>query len=254
MKCKNCGGEIRLEDLVCPYCGSPNEEAQRHAEDMRRYQREFLKTRREVTERARHSSRMAVRIAAIALLIAAIGANIFLQANSYNIRYSLYRMNTRKNAAVHIARMEEYLDAEDYMGFASYCSSMQLSMAEDTFDRYYRVYRIASNYRNAAEQLMRAVNRDKFDSVDQLSKYVTDYIQEFYESLDPERYSYYDSYDDEEIQAHVDNMKASMEALCQAYLAMTSEEAESMSTLSRAGQATLIERGMQQYEEAENDE
>ena len=21
MKCKNCGGEIRLEDMYCPYCG-----------------------------------------------------------------------------------------------------------------------------------------------------------------------------------------------------------------------------------------
>lgn len=48
MKCKNCGGEVRLEDLHCPYCGSPNEEAMRHARDMQHYRKEFQQTSSQV--------------------------------------------------------------------------------------------------------------------------------------------------------------------------------------------------------------
>ena len=254
MKCKFCGGEIRLEDLVCPYCGQPNEEAQRHAQDMRRYQYEFQKTKADVTEKAGNASKRAVRIAAIAFLIVAIGANIALQANSYSIRYSIERKRAVKNASELQQKLDEYLDSEDYIGFVSYSQMKRISMSEQAYDDYYPVYRIAMNYKYAVQQLMRLVNHRKYDSVDRQIKYTTEYVQEFYETLDPEQYSYYDSYSSDFIQKHIANMTESLEAMFTAYLDMTPEEAHSMSTLSRAGQAALIERGAVQYEEAETNE
>ena len=75
MKCKNCGGEIRLEEMYCPYCGSPNIEAQQHARDMAHYQSEFEQTKEEVIDKAGRQSRLAVRITATALLLLAIAAS-----------------------------------------------------------------------------------------------------------------------------------------------------------------------------------
>ena len=34
MKCPHCGAQVGLEDKYCPFCGLPNEFAQKHQEDM----------------------------------------------------------------------------------------------------------------------------------------------------------------------------------------------------------------------------
>ncbi|MBQ6469021.1 MAG: hypothetical protein IJJ50_03090 [Lachnospiraceae bacterium] len=251
MKCRYCGGEIQLEDLVCPYCGRPNEEAQQHARDMRRYQREFQKTKMDVTEKAGHASKRAVQIAAIVSLIAAIVVNIFLQANCYNISYAIERSRAKKNIPAHLQQMDRYLSEEDYAGFAAYCQAKHLSMLDKTFDPYYATYRTAVSYRTAVMQMMELVHHMSYTTVDRMTKYLTEDIQNFYENLDPEQYSYYDYFDDENTQKHLANMKTHMEAMFVAYLGMTPEEAAGMETLSRAGQAALIERGTAQYEEGE---
>ena len=49
-------------------------------------------------------------------------------------------------------------------------------------------------------------------------------------------------------------MKTSLEALYVAYLDMTPEEAAGMESLSRGKRAVLIENGMEQYTEVEDDE
>ena len=247
MKCKYCGGEIQLEELYCPYCGRPNEEAQQHARDMRRFQAEFQQTKTDVTAKAGNASRIAVRIAAIAFLIVGITINIILQANSWSIRHSIERRNANKNASVHREILEEYLENEDYIGFAAYCSAQNLPMSDEVYDDCYAVYRIAGSYRYAAEQIMKLVNRERYASADTTVKYTIEYVQEFYETLDPESYRWDDSYDEKETQAHIAKMKHSMEALLITYLGMTPEEASGMESLSRAGRAMLIERGAAKY-------
>lgn len=45
MKCPNCGGEVSVNDLVCPYCGSPNPEGAAFHEEVqkRRKFNEYIK-------------------------------------------------------------------------------------------------------------------------------------------------------------------------------------------------------------------
>ena len=121
MKCKNCGGEIRLEDLYCPYCGSPNEESIKHARDMQHYQNEFRQTKEDVIDRADRQSRSAVRIAVTAFLLLAIGVNIFLQANSYSIHRMWEEMQAKGNEDQYRQRIESFLEEEDYVGLSAYC-------------------------------------------------------------------------------------------------------------------------------------
>lgn len=247
MKCKNCGGEIRLENMYCPYCGSPNEEAHRHAADMEQYHQEFQKTRRDVIERAGTQSRRAMRFAAIAILIFLIGVNIALQLNSYSIYRAWEDSKHRQNASIYRARMEEYLEEEDYLGFASFCYNKRITVYNDTFKDYYIVYRMASNYQNAVMELMQLVNHSRYNDLDYLVKYTSQYIQTFYEDLDPEKYTYYENYDTPLVQEHSEKMAEAMNTLCMAYLNMTPEEARSLRNVSRGSRILLIEKGLEPY-------
>lgn len=249
MKCKNCGGEIRLEDLYCPYCGTANTQARQHAVDMKKYQADFQQTKQDVTQRAGRESRRAVRIAAIAFLLLAIAANIFIQANSFMLNSILEEHRLSKNTEQLLQEADRYLDEEDYIGFSSYYYKMRLGSYNKNYARYYPLYRVSQSYRYAAQQIMQLVNPRRYSNIAHITKYTSEYIQSFYESLDPDNYSYYEDYESEWTQRHIANMKESMEALLIAYLGMTSEEARSMPELSRGNRALLVERGLAQYEE-----
>ena len=47
MKCPYCGGEVGLEERFCSYCGRPNEQAQRHHQDMARFRKQYAETEAE---------------------------------------------------------------------------------------------------------------------------------------------------------------------------------------------------------------
>ncbi len=254
MKCKNCGGEVRLEDLHCPYCGSPNEEAMRHARDMQHYRKEFQQTKEDVIERAGRQSRTAVRIAVTAFLLLAIGANIFIQANSYSIHRIWQDMQSKGNEDLYRQKIESFLAEEDYTGLSAYCSSIDLYTFRDLYDEYYPVTRVANTYRYTCDQIMRVINHGKYSRPEMYMRYAAQYIQEFYESLDPDNYSYYDSWQNPEIQKQIENIAEDMEAVFIAYLSMTPEEAKSMRTISQGNRTILVERGFEKYmQEVENE-
>jgi len=247
MKCKNCGGEIRLEDMYCPYCGRPNEEAHRHAADMEHYRRDYQNTKQDVIERAGAQSRRAMRFAAIALLIVAIGANIILQMNSFSLIRALEDSRIKKNIPAYTAKMDKYLEEEDYLGFASFCYNKSLSVYDDPFKEYYIIYRVASNYRNAVMELMQLVNHSRYSDIEHLAKYTSQYVQTFYEDLEPEKYTYYENYDTPFVQEHIEKMTEAMDSLCEAYLSMTPEEAKSLRNISTGSRLLLIEKGLEPY-------
>lgn len=254
MKCKNCGGEVRLEDMYCPYCGSPNEEAIGHARDMQHYKNEFQQTKADVIDRAGRQSRTAVRIAVTAFLLLAITANIFLQANSYSIHRLWKELQMKGNEDQYRQRIESYLDQEDYIGLSAFCSNMNLYTFGDLYDEYYPLIRVASQYRYACDHIMKVINHGKYSSPELYGKYVSQYIQEFYDCLNPDNYSSYDSYGNPETRQHIDNMADALEAVFIAYLSMTPEEAESMRTISRGSRMILVEKGLEKHlQEVENE-
>lgn len=254
MKCKNCGGEVRLEDMYCPYCGSPNEEGLRHARDMQHYQNEFQQTKEDVIDRAGRQSRTAVRVAVTALLLLAIAAHIFIQTNGYAIRRMWTGLTTRGNEDLYREQIEKYLEDEDYIALSAYCSEIDLYDFEDLYDAYYPIVRVSNTYRYACNQIMKLVNPQDYSNPESTAKYASEYIQDFYEALDPEKYSYYDSFDSPEIQEHVAAMTEQMEALLVAYLSMTPEDAKSMSSISRGNRVILVEKGLEQYVQEAEDE
>ena len=247
MKCKNCGGEIRLEDMYCPYCGRPNEQAQRHAADMAQYRRDYQNTKQDVIERAGTQSRRATRFATIALLIVAIGVNIILQMNSYSFYQALEDSKVKKNMPAYKAKMEEYLEEEDYLGFSAFCYNKRVPIYEDSFKEYFIIYRVATNYRYAAMELMQLINHSRYSDLSHHLKNTSQYVQTFYEELEADKYTYYENYDTPFVQEHLENMADTMDSLCIAYLSMTPEEAHSLRNASGGSRLLLIEKGLEPY-------
>lgn len=45
MRCKNCNGELRIEDEKCPYCSTVNKDAVLHRKNMKKYQKDYEETK-----------------------------------------------------------------------------------------------------------------------------------------------------------------------------------------------------------------
>ena len=252
MKCKYCGGEIRLEDMVCPFCGRPNEEAAQHASDMQRYQYEFQRTKQSVEEKAGRSAAKTAKVAVIAVLLMLIGVNIFLQMQSSSIVWDLERKAAAKKAPGYAPDLAAYLDEGDYIGFVSFIYAKHIDCYNGPFEKYYPLYRISSQFKYAVEQIERLLYRKQYGGNSSAVKYLAEYINSFYEALDPSDYEYYEGYDTEETARHIEAMKDDMAALLETYVGLTKEEAESMDTLTAGGRTVLIERGAAElYEEAD---
>jgi hypothetical protein len=183
----------------------------------------------------------------VALLLLGIGVNIFLQANSYAFYRIFEEAEFRKHSAEYIQRMEEYLDEEDYIGFSAFCAANNLSSTDDFYDNWYPIYRVANSLRYSESYIMKLVNHGEYTGIDHVKKYTSETIQEFYDNMDPDNYSYDDSLQSPETQRHLDNMRKDMEAMLVAYLGMTPEEAQSMQSCSRGNRVLLIERGLEAY-------
>ena len=231
-----------------------NEESIKHARDMQHYQNEFRQTKEDVIDRADRQSRSAVRIAVTAFLLLAIGVNIFLQANSYSIHRMWEEMQAKGNEDQYRQRIESFLEEEDYVGLSAYCSRIDLYTFRNLYDEYYPVFRVANQYRYACEQIMRVINHGKYSNPENYMRYASQYVQEFYESLDPDKYTYEESWQNPVIQEHIEKMAEDMEAVYIAYLSMTPEEARSMRTISQGNRTILLEKGFEKYkQEAENE-
>ena len=232
--------------MVCPFCGQPNEEAARHAQDMRRYQYEFQQTRENVEATAGKSARRTAKVAVIAVLLVLIGINIFLQMQSFSIVWSLERRAAAGKSKEYTAQMEKDLAEGNYIGFAAFVSAKGINCYEEPYEKWYRIYRTAQQYRYAVEQIEKLKNPGRYADPERNIKYAAEYIDSFYESLDEENYRYYE-YDAEESEKHVAAMKADLNAMYIAYLGMSKEEAESMETISSGSRMLLIERGAAIY-------
>ena len=80
MKCKYCGGEVGLEELVCPYCGQPNDQAVLHQKDMAAYRQRFHATETAVRQKAHQYAQIIPRVVLILTLL--IGGIIMLAISS----------------------------------------------------------------------------------------------------------------------------------------------------------------------------
>ena len=109
MKCENCGGNLSLEDLACPHCGTINRQAQQHARDMRKYHGEFQDTQKAVYAVTKRYAGITTRVVIIAILLIITVIFAIVASESYSIKRNILQKRAERNFEEYSAQMEQYL-------------------------------------------------------------------------------------------------------------------------------------------------
>ena len=147
MRCKYCGGDIRLEDAYCSYCGKPNEHAARHAREMKAFRSDYEATKSGVQRTVHRFTGSSVRIALAAVLLIAIVLLLLLGGRAYSIRRAILEARSERNAAACMAEMDALLAAEDFLGFHAYCEANCIDPYDNAFEAYAPAERAARRRR-----------------------------------------------------------------------------------------------------------
>ncbi len=254
MKCPNCGGTLSLEDKYCPFCGSKNELAFQHAQDMAHYRADYEQTKREVIAGQHRLSAVMVRVIVLVALIICIGITLALLNNGvYSIQRSRRSRESEKNIAEYTQIMDQYLADQDYIRFAAFCDSHELTYL-DAYDVYSPTIYAANMYCNCISDMLVIKTPGPYTDPSRYLNYLTDALADFYQ----DRSEYYYGDNEDEALALYDTsfagMKRQLERCLVTYMGLTEEEARSLEGLSKAKRAVLLEEAFNRVSEQEDTE
>ena len=242
MKCKNCGGEVGLEERFCPYCGTPNEHAVRHFQDMADYQERYAATEVNVVDTAKRYAQIVPRAIVVLLLLIAAVVMAVIAENAYAFPDQMRRRAAEKDPEGTIAVMEGYLAQRDYMSFASYVEFNDIRSYNSPFEAYSGVRWVAQSYKDVVIRMERLFLHE--DQAKWAARWAPDDIRALCQSLE----NFFDSLergtrntDSETHRVCIEDMRSEVMELLRVYLGLEGEEAERFLTLSANRKAALLE-------------
>ncbi len=246
MKCNSCGGNMGLEDLKCPYCGTPNPFAEKHQEDMRRFEKEFAVTKEKVvTANRKRSGRNISLILILVLLLLDAGA-VFFAGVSSDIAYDLKVKRVESQADQHLENIRALLEEGDYCSFSSYYSANSLySIRSDSaLDQYSAVHSAAGRYRWILQDVEKYIAGDSYsfrkESMSRTCSYMAENITKLWTVEDD--YSYHrDTYLSPDKMAFIEDMRERTALLLKTYAGLTEEEAGSLGDMSQSRIQKILE-------------
>ena len=242
MKCPYCGGEVGLEERFCSYCGRPNEQAQRHHQDMARFRKQYAETEAEVVNKAESYARAVPRIVIIlVMLIASVGMWV-ISSNLYSYPESTRRRAAERNPQPVIEELEGYLAERNYMSFASCCEYYDLRTYDTPFERYSDLRWCASAYQSFmidAEKLFLHGDREKWIrySASNDVHYLCQALDNFIEDVDRQ----IQRVDHEEYLVYLEDMRSDVLNVLKVYLGVSDDEMETFLALSENRKAARME-------------
>ena len=242
MKCKNCGGEVGLEERFCPYCGTPNEQAVRHFQDMADYQQRYAATEADVVSAAKRYAQIIPRVVAILLLLIAAVVMAVVAENAYAFPDRMRRRAAEKDSEGTVAAMEAYLAQGDYLAFASYADFNDVRVYNSPFEAYAGVRWVAQYYKDVVLRMERLFLHE--DREQWAAKRAPDDIQALCQSLE----NFFDALErgtrNTESEAHlacVEQMRGDVMEMLRVYLGLEGEEAERFLAMSANRKAAYLE-------------
>lgn len=246
MKCEKCGGNLSLEDVVCPYCDALNEHAVAHIRDMNRYKREFEGTRDTVEAVAKSHSGIMVRIVTICVLIVLIIICGILNSEAYSIKRSINQKKADKEFKENQKILSQYLEEKDYCSFYAFIYGRDIPTYKGAYEEYKKLYFVTTQYSQFFDDVMKLeadnIYTDKGYYIERLS----DCLNEFYRAYNEEEYCYVgESGRDYEVTKDIENQ---LKALLVTYVGLSKANVENLAELTNAQRSVLIEENLG-YEE-----
>ena len=241
MKCKNCDGNLTLEDVVCPYCETINEHAIEHIREMNRYKKDYEGTKQEVITTTKAYAGVTVRIMILAVLIVLTVMCGILSGETYSIKRRFteaFRDNDECRS-----QMEAYLEDRDYYALAMYCDANYIDVSDAEYEEYDSVIRAADIYMYFYDFCMKMTGTDEESRIQSYTEYMSEQIYDFYRMLNEQDYYLYvkesDAYYEDILR-----IEEQMQALLVTYCHLSTEEADTLQGLTKAETNLLLQEGV----------
>ena len=245
MKCPNCGGQMGIEDAVCPYCNTPNAMAVQHQSDMARYRQEYQRTQESVMEKTSFLQRQGSWLVVLSILLVALVAGVILLANSWDIGYSIREKNVERTAAEDYQVMDSYLEQGDYGKFVGYYSANDIGIV---YENPYQGLEMAAYAYVDLLRYVAALNDPssfwyKPNRIGDTCEYIAEDLNRIYTLED--RYSDdIDRYLPPDKRVYYDDLCNRTAAIAKAYFGLTDKDIEDIPNLSKKKLAAMIEEGI----------
>ena len=247
MKCGYCGNNLNIEEKFCPYCGKENTFAKEHQESMEHYDADYTATKEDVYEETRRFKTKTIRITILAVMIAVAAGLFILAMSADDLKYSRMQKSIEANSGKYKAEINALMDARDYLAVDEYFDAKHISYSTP-MEEYYAVEQ-ASNYYayyygNILELLERNIEDGIINHFRTTNEILTDIgknIGKINEACKVEKwYEERGCYTPEKM-AYMDDLQAQVAVLAQAYLGISEEDAEQLSTMSEARIIVMLE-------------
>ena len=250
MKCKACNAPLSIEDEKCPYCGTPNPDAIKHRQEMKRFSGEFQQTRSSVLRTASESAGKSVRIVIICVMAVLLILSFLFLGFSWDISYLVTKWQAASNSEKYCAMLDEYEEEGDFLSFAALYDQRSLYGAE-VYEEYRHVYTAASNYNSIYGYITTLLEKEHWEGAhEDAIEYLCESLDYYYEYVEREPYEWYyetGAYDERHLDA-VDRITEKIENLVQLTFAISEQEMTEFKEFSPAEKQVFIERRFAEHE------
>lgn len=239
MKCENCGGNLTLEDVVCPHCEAVNPHAIEHIREMKRYQKDYEGTKEQVYDVTKRYVSVSVRIIVIAVLIVLIILCGILSDEGYSIHHKMNLAKSERNYEEYTAVIEEYLEDGEYNALYSFLEAHYITNSYEIYEEYRPVIRAVTQYSFFYNDVIRVIYPYSEESLKTYPSRIEGDLASFYKLYDEEHYI--NVYDNPKHKEDILKMEKQMNAMLVAYCGLTMEEAEGLKNMTQAERMSLLE-------------
>lgn len=245
MKCPSCGGQMGLEDAVCPYCGTPNAMAVKHQSDMAHFRQEYQRTQTDVMQKTSFMQQHGSWLVILVVLLVALIGGVILHVYSWDIGYSIREGNVERSMAEDQQTLDGFLESGDFGKFVGYYEANSISLDYD--NPYQGLYRAARAYVDILEYVS-ALHDDsshlfKPEYASSTCEYLATDLNRIF-TLERDYSGDVDRYIPSDKRAYLEDIRDRAAAISKTYFGLTDEDIEEIPNMSTNKLATIIEEGI----------
>ena len=239
MKCENCGGNLTLEDVVCPHCEAVNPHAIEHIRQMKRYQKDYEGTKEQVYDVTKRYVGVSVRIIVIAVLIVLIILCGILSDEGYSFHRKIKVADAKRNKEEYATIIEDYLENNEYYALYSFFEAHYIEYSTEGYEEYRPLNYALTQYAFFYGDVIRVIYPYSEESLATYPGRLEGDLATFYKLYDEEYYL--NIFDNPKHKEDILKIEEQMNALLVAYCGLTPEEAEGLKDMSQAQRMSLLE-------------
>ena len=231
LNCKNCGAPLSLEDAVCPYCGTPNEEAKAHIDTLTDISEDFEEAKEEVIKEVSKTKRGYNLLVMIAFLLLANLILLPMHWNDFEIAHAINASSM--NIEEVKAQMDIYLANEEYEEFVIFYDKYETDY--EKFRDYNPIYYAASNETWILKYVTNFMyQEDNYsDPLMKLCSRIKDYEDEYAYTV---KRDYYEG----NTKVHLDKINDRISACMKTFLKLTDEDIAAIKDMTETELVVLV--------------